>query len=186
MPIILASLVFAFALAALPSTEPLSPDEQEQAEYVAYLRDEREKRRRKIRQKETDDFRRRSDKIPNDSDERRRMRGVDINLENDDRRSRSKYDSGLGLNLPFEEVGPTHLDDCQECLTNGNDLLSNQSNVSSRGRLVSDIYPTTNYKRTHLRRSSSVPSFSSTSSVSSSSRDSSPGNSPKRFSATLV
>ncbi|KAK6908573.1 hypothetical protein I203_102575 [Kwoniella mangroviensis CBS 8507] len=163
MPIILASLVFAFALAALPSTEPLSPDEQEQAEYVAHLKDEREKRRWKIRQKETDNFRRRLDKIPNDSDERRRMRGENINLKNDDRRSRRKYVSGLGLNLPFE-----------------------QFNGLSRGRLISDIYPATDYKKTHLRRSSSVPSLSSTSSASSSSRDSSPGSSPKRFSAILV
>ncbi|OCF73321.1 hypothetical protein I204_06552 [Kwoniella mangroviensis CBS 8886] len=162
MPIILASLVFAFALAALPSTEPFSPDEQEQAEYVAYLSDKREKRRRRIMQKEEVEERR-SNKVTLDVDERRRTRGEELNLENDDRRTRKKCDLGLGLNLPFDE-----------------------SNGSSRGRLISDICPTNEYKKTHLRRSSSVPSLSSTSSASSSSRDSSPGSSPKRFSATLV
>ncbi|WVQ66161.1 uncharacterized protein L199_004339 [Kwoniella botswanensis] len=164
MPIILASLVFAFALAALPSTEPLSPDEQEQAEHVAYLKAEREKRRRKIRQKEEEEDRRRSEnRMLREEAEKRRTRGKDLDLEKDDRWIRRKCDLGLGLHLPSDE-----------------------SNGSSRGRLVSDIYPTNEHKKTHLRRSSSVPSLSSTSSVSSSSRDSSPGSSPKRFSVTLV
>ncbi|WWC66007.1 uncharacterized protein I303_108629 [Kwoniella dejecticola CBS 10117] len=44
MPIILASLVFAITLAALPSTEP-GPDAEEDARYVAYLKAEQNKRR---------------------------------------------------------------------------------------------------------------------------------------------
>ncbi|KAK8849779.1 hypothetical protein IAR55_005115 [Kwoniella newhampshirensis] len=44
MPLILASLVFAAALAALPSTEP--PDEAEYERYLSYLRTQREKRRK--------------------------------------------------------------------------------------------------------------------------------------------
>ncbi|OCF40678.1 hypothetical protein I317_05527 [Kwoniella heveanensis CBS 569] len=43
MPIILASLVFAVALAALPSTEP--PDDEEQKAYVAHIAAQREKKR---------------------------------------------------------------------------------------------------------------------------------------------
>ncbi|WVW87045.1 hypothetical protein I302_109101 [Kwoniella bestiolae CBS 10118] len=179
MPIILASLVFAFALAALPSTEPLSPDEKEQAEYVAYLKEQREKRRRKVRHAHDEEERKSSEKIVRDH---KTIEGWNLiqseEDEGDDGRRRRKCTNrsrrgidGLGLDLPYEM-----------------DTNAASSRERTFHRLVSDshrtIAPSPSYHKTHLRRSSSVPSLSSSSAGSS--RASSPGTSPKRFSATLI
>ncbi|WVF68372.1 hypothetical protein IAT40_003137 [Kwoniella sp. CBS 6097] len=204
MPIILASLVFAVALAALPSTEP--PDDEEQRAYVAYIAAQREKKRLRqqlrLAEAEAEDERneeerRRSAKIGY----RRKMNGINLTKENvekhgiadDDRQVQCSrhivpsFGLRLGLGLDSERAGRPS---------------TRSSQPQTRSRVVSEFLPSpppstlmassrpTN-SHGHLRRSSSVPSFgrqgiSSGSTSRSSSAASSPESSPRLCSTPLL
>ncbi|WVQ84443.1 hypothetical protein IAT38_006595 [Cryptococcus sp. DSM 104549] len=161
MPLILASLVFAIALAALPSTEP--PDEAEYAQYMEYLRWRHGKSATRHESL--------SHKIEGGGGEIKpfdRAQGRRI------RRSKSELLS-LGSVGDFNErftlplISPSY-----DTLPREQDsLLPPLSIPSSRA-----ASPSHYYGGTHLRRSSSVPSLSSS---ATSSPESSAPSSPRPF-----
>ncbi|WWC73816.1 uncharacterized protein I206_107788 [Kwoniella pini CBS 10737] len=164
MPIILASLVFAITLAALPSTEP-QPDANEEAQYIADLKAERERSKRGTTKRGRDRFQSRelfnSTTHTNSNQE-------SIFFERQERKRTENSDMGLGLGLDLDTSSQT---------------ISRSR--PTRPRIISDIYSIPNNQFRHLRRSSSVPSLSTCSSTETSPTNS-PGNSPRPCSTILM
>ncbi|WWC92677.1 uncharacterized protein L201_007636 [Kwoniella dendrophila CBS 6074] len=180
MPIILASLVLAFALAALPSTEPCSPDESEQAQHIAYLKDQREKKRRRSRDQSLH-----CGSDLSDQDRKGKNKQTVLDNQNDENID------GLGFQI-----------DSNTCMTSDTTFTTFSKNHSTQSPIyrssaeihfpLEEEYHSREHnqpKYLHLRRSSSLPSFSSTSSNTNSRNSSptiSPGNSPRPLCTPVI